>query len=90
MAYLYNKFNVTKVGGEPIDPKAEYFVLRVDKDYAAQQAVLKYADFIYLTDPEFAQELRDWVAEFRQSEMVDIGTDGVEIKVDRDFLEAVL
>jgi hypothetical protein len=41
---LYQKYNVTKTDGSPVDPNARYFVLRLDTDAAARQAVLMYIE----------------------------------------------
>ena len=38
----YDKYTVTKVDG-PVDPAADYFVLRLDTDPAARVAALAYA-----------------------------------------------
>jgi hypothetical protein len=40
---FYNKYVVTKANGNPIDPEAEYFVLRIDNDPAAKLALAVYA-----------------------------------------------
>ena len=40
---LYNKYCVTKEDGSPVDPDAQYFVLRLDTDECARQAAAKYA-----------------------------------------------
>lgn len=41
---LYGKYIVSKADGTPIDPSADYFVLRLDSDPAAREAALRYAD----------------------------------------------
>lgn len=59
---LYNKYKIEKTDGTPIDPNAEYFVLRPDKDPLARKAVRAYA--LGLTKPEdqtFKQQLLAWV-----------------------------
>ena len=61
MSTLYNKYVVTKSDGSPVDPEAQYFVLRIDTDVAARHAVLQYASYIGASDPEFANQLRNWV-----------------------------
>lgn len=40
---LYYKYLVTKADGSPVDPKADYFVLRLDTDPAARLAAYCYA-----------------------------------------------
>ena len=61
MSNLFNKYQIEKTDGSPVDPEAQYFVLRVDTDPAARYAVLQYASYIGASDPEFADELRRWV-----------------------------
>jgi hypothetical protein len=60
MKKLFNKYTVTKIDGST-DPKAEYFVLRIDKDVHARVALGAYADSIEAQEPEFAEELREWI-----------------------------
>lgn len=40
----YEKYIITKANGNPVDPDAVYFVLRIDKDPAARAALRKYAE----------------------------------------------
>jgi len=61
MSKLYHKYNVTKADGSPIDPSAQYFVLRIDTDYAARRALQAYISNIRASDPEFAKQLADWL-----------------------------
>jgi len=61
MSNLYNKYTITKTDGSPVDPEAQYFVLRIDTDVAARYAVLHYASYIGGRDPEFADDLRKWI-----------------------------
>ncbi len=64
MGKLYCKYEINKTNGEPTDPNAQYFVLRIDTDSAARAALLVYADEIENDEPEFANQLRVWVARF--------------------------
>ncbi len=57
---LYRKFDVRKTDGTPVDPHAQYFVLRIDTDHAARVALLAYADVVEQSEPEFASQLRLW------------------------------
>jgi hypothetical protein len=41
---LFDKFIVSKRDGSPVDPKAEYFVLRLDNDRDAVTAVLTWCN----------------------------------------------
>jgi hypothetical protein len=61
MATLYNKYVIQKYGGEPVDPEAQYFVLRIDTDHHARVALAAYADSVREEDPAFAAELDGWV-----------------------------
>ncbi|MFW6243273.1 MAG: hypothetical protein ACOC2W_03850 [bacterium] len=63
---LYNKYHLTKTSGKPIDPNAEYFVLRLDngcKDKrhldACRKAALTYANEIKDHLPKLSKELID-------------------------------
>ena len=40
---LENKYIIQKADGSEVDPHADYFVLRLDKDKAAREAAHKYA-----------------------------------------------
>jgi len=71
MSHLYKKYQVVKLDG-PTDPKATYFPLRVDKDPYARIALRAYSDAIRDADPEFAQELLEWIAEIESLEESDV------------------
>lgn len=62
MNNLFSKYHITKNDGSPVDPNAQYFVLRIDTDSAARAAVMVYAMCIEKDDPQFAEELRAWVS----------------------------
>ena len=66
MKGLYQKYNIQKTNGNPVDPTAEYFVLRLDagcKDEAHRKAclmaVLAYAAAIEDHMPELSNDLWD-------------------------------
>lgn len=40
----YGKYIIKKANGEPIDPHAQYFVLRIDTDPHARAALREYRD----------------------------------------------
>ena len=63
MERLYGKYNIKKANGQPTDPKAQYFVLRLDTDPAARAAMLTYANEVEAVEPEFAAQIRWWVGE---------------------------
>lgn len=56
---LYRKYVISKANGQPVDPKADYFVLRLDTDPAARAAAYIYAREVEKDFPELAQELID-------------------------------
>lgn len=43
MEGLHQKYMIHKADGSPVDPEADYFVLRLDKDPHARKAALQYA-----------------------------------------------
>lgn len=55
MEGLYGKYKITKADGSEVDPEADYFVLRLDKDPAARAAIFKYAS--YTENQELAEDL---------------------------------
>lgn len=65
-AGLHLRYIVTKASGEPVDPRAHYFVLRYDNDgddpahiAACQIALLTYANEIRPHLPQLSKELVD-------------------------------
>ncbi len=61
---LYGKYIVSKSDGSPTDPNAQYFVLRLDTDPAACHAMLMYAGHVWHSNPQLAEDIRAWVAQF--------------------------
>ena len=57
MEGLYNKYVIKKVDGTPMDEKADYFVLRLDKDKEARKALLIYAIFIQEQNPKLYDDI---------------------------------
>ena len=56
---LYDdRYKITKRDGSPIDPKAQYFVLRLDSDACAREAARVYASCVQSEHPMLALELR--------------------------------
>lgn len=57
------RYHITKSDGSPTDPKAEYFVLRLDEDdphgVACRKAILTYADAIESHIPKLAKDIRE-------------------------------
>lgn len=56
------KYIVEKVDGSLVDPEAEYFVLRLDKDPHARIAALAYADSVETDNSIFTADIRAHVA----------------------------
>lgn len=56
MAGLFGKYRVSKADGTT-DPDAVYFVLRIDTDPAARRALTEYANCVWLSNPELADDL---------------------------------
>lgn len=55
---LYDKYVIAKRDGSPIDPEAQYFVLRLDTDGCAREAARVYADSVEAEWPGLAADLR--------------------------------
>lgn len=51
------KYIIQKASGKPIDPEADYFVLRLDKDPYALDALYMYACSLTYVNPQLSQEL---------------------------------
>lgn len=57
---LYGKYRISKADGSPVDPNADYFVLRLDTDPVARRAALEYS---YMTpDRNLAIGLQERIA----------------------------
>lgn len=61
---LYQKYVIRKADGSPINPDAQYFVLRIDTDPNARKALLRYSSLISESNPALAQELYEWVMKY--------------------------
>lgn len=61
---LHRRYHIVKADGSPVDPRAEYFVLRLDAGgdaahvEACREAIMTYADAIEGHLPELAEDLR--------------------------------
>lgn len=58
----YLKYNIEKSDGSPMDPEADYFVLRLDKDPHARKAADAYAKSVARENPTLANDLRQRIA----------------------------
>lgn len=59
---LYGKYCISKADGSPVDPNADYFVLRLDTDPVARRAAREYS---YVTpDRDLARGLQDRLAKY--------------------------
>ena len=51
------KYIIQKTNGKPVDPDADYFVLRLDKDPYALDALYMYACSLTYVNPQLSEEL---------------------------------
>jgi len=58
---IFPKYFISKVNGNPIDPEAEYFVLRLDTDPHARKAAVTYAQSVKPENPKFSADIFRWV-----------------------------
>ncbi len=65
---LYQKYDVQKMDGTPVDPDAQYFVLRIDKDPHARRALRKYALSVATENTDFGRDLIRWLNESGMTE----------------------
>lgn len=54
---IYGKYEIRKTNGKDLDPKAVYFVLRLDTDPFARAAMLRYAEACQDEAPELARDI---------------------------------
>lgn len=59
---LYHKYKIERKDGEPLDPWGNYFVLRIDKDIAAQKAIHLYSQEI--TNKQLSKDLQDQLKKY--------------------------
>lgn len=64
---LYRKYRVEKTDDSPVDPDAEYFVLRLDTDANARIAAQVYAALIEQTQPLLSEQLKAQVNRLEES-----------------------
>lgn len=53
------KYIISKRNGKPIDPNADYFVLRLDKDPHAITALIAYAESVRADNEEFSKDIEN-------------------------------
>ena len=66
---LYGKYKIEKVDGTPIDPEADYFVLRLDKDPHARTAAIAYSDACFFDNQALSGDLLDRINEIELNEI---------------------
>lgn len=66
------KYKITKLSGKPLDPKAEYFVLRLDKDPHARKAALAYAKSVRQDNQRFAGDITSIISRLQSKPLVTI------------------
>lgn len=54
---LRDKYIISKTSGNPVDPKAKYFVLRYDVDPHARKAMEAYCDSVVKDNMKLAQDI---------------------------------
>ena len=60
---LYQKYQITKADGSPVD--GEYFVLKPRNDLAARHAIMEYAN--RTKNEQLSVDLYKWMAELAES-----------------------
>lgn len=95
---FYRKYHITKADGSPTDPKADYFVLRLDEDnpwgHACREAVLGLARNLRNEFPQLASDLLTRYGEKSADAMVikgpvrDAHFDGLEVSIARERIKA--
>lgn len=60
---LYGKYKIEKADGTPINPQAQYFILRLDTDPYARRAVRTYIKYMHTVNPQLASDLKHWLNE---------------------------
>lgn len=63
------KYIISKTNGNPTDPKADYFVLRLDKDPHALRALAVYAKSVATDNLELAHDLSQKLKEYGLEEI---------------------
>lgn len=58
------KYIISKANGNPTDPEADYFVLRLDKDPHALRALLAYANSVAIDNLELSSDLHKKLKEY--------------------------
>jgi hypothetical protein len=58
---LDRKYIITKKSRKPVDPEAEYFVLRLDKDPHARVASAAYAQSVKSDNKALSFDLKQWL-----------------------------
>jgi len=61
---LYGKYRIEKANGELVDPKADYFVLRLDTDPFARIALREYANRIEVLNRSLAKQLMERIDKY--------------------------
>lgn len=65
MKGLYGKYIIEKSNKKPVDPQADYFVLRLDTDKHARNALKEYSKSIKNDNPILARDIHDRLEEYR-------------------------
>lgn len=82
---LYKKYIIQKVNGTEIDKNADYFVLRLDTDPYAREAIAFYAALIKKHNPELADDLLKKFASYAQGTYSNCNSGYCVWKEDRNY-----
>lgn len=78
MKGLFQKYLIHKADGSAVDPDADYFVLRLDKDLHARQAATAYAFSVRQENPALAKDILDKVESYK--DMISVKTYSVWVE----------
>lgn len=69
---LYRKYIVKKANGTEIDKNADYFVLRLDTDKYAREAIMYYAALIRKSNPKLAEDLMEKYINYAEATIMNL------------------
>lgn len=80
---VFGKYRIEKADGSEVDPAAQYFVLRLDKDHHARVAIAAYGQSVEIENPVLASEIRAWLYDLRYPANEDPELAGYDPSLDR-------
>ena len=63
---LFKKYVITKADGSPVSLDAQYFVLRLDTDVHAREAMRTYVESIKGENIRLSHEIRAWLLDIEK------------------------